>query len=188
MTLKDILTLENWEQYGDMDVYNDVTDDYACAWCGTICTTYGEGVYQSTLDIPAEIRDDNWLGGGHKCIVVLVDQFEGWEDKWDEASALFSDMAGYIAEEDYVQRFVNDEAPEYKESYMENKQAILNKLLEAFKLTRQLEDLESLTYRTDLVEGLEIVEMKYRNGGTKRVNVTADSGVAMIEDIMKYVY
>lgn len=187
MTLKDILTLENHDKYGDMDVYNDVTDDYACAWCGTICTTYGEGVYHEALDIPAEIRDDNWLGNGRKCIVVLADQFEDWEDTWDEASALFTDMAGYIAEEDYVQRFVNDEAPE--EVYeVENKQTILDRLLETFKLTRQLEDLESLTYRTDLVEGMEIVVMRYRNDGEKRVNVTADSGIAMIEDIMKYVY
>ena len=107
-----------------MDVYNDVTDDMACAWCGTICTDYGKEVYKDILELPAELQKDTWFGGDARCIVVTIDQFDDWEEKWDEAAALFSDMAGYISEEDYTQRFSDGEEEREMMPAKEDKQKI----------------------------------------------------------------
>ena len=66
---------------------------------------------------------------------------------------------------------------------MENKQEILNKLLPALQATRNLSNLDSLKYVNDNND--EIVIATFKNGGEKTVNVTADSGTAMITDLIK---
>ena len=63
---------------------------------------------------------------------------------------------------------------------MENKQQILDALLQTLRLTRSLYDLEELTY-----EPLsETVFAKYKSGYGRRINVAMDSGTAMIKDVM----
>lgn len=126
MTLRDILTEENYNKYGDMDVYSDCIDDFACCWCGTLLTDYGKDVYVKALDIKAEIRPDNWLGGDSHCILVLTDDEEDYEELWDEAKAFFADMAGYIPDDDYRKRFISE--AEEEPAPIENPDEIINDL------------------------------------------------------------
>lgn len=111
MTLRDILTKENYVKYGDLDVYNDVTDDMASCWCGTVPTSYGKEVYESSLNAGAYIVDNDETD---RYIVVEVDSCgDDWENVWDDVSAMLSDMAGYgISDEDWSKRFRNEEPPQ----------------------------------------------------------------------------
>lgn len=78
----------------------------------------------------------------------------------------------------------------------ENKQMILDKLCETLQLTRMYCDLVSLKYVYDensVYEEKVIAKFKY--GGrvppplTLRViNVSGDSGIGMIEDVLKSIY
>lgn len=63
----------------------------------------------------------------------------------------------------------------------EDKQLILNKLLDALLETRDQFDLEELVYDA----ANETVIARYMNGGERRINVAMDSGVAMIRDVME---
>lgn len=65
----------------------------------------------------------------------------------------------------------------------ENKQMICDLLLRALQETRNLHDLVELLYDP----GKEVVIARFNNGCTKRVNVSCDSGTAMIMDIVKWI-
>lgn len=67
----------------------------------------------------------------------------------------------------------------------ENKPLICDWLLATLVMTRNLSDLRSLEYRKDTDTGEETVTASFDGGGSKIINVTADSGTAMIRDIMK---
>ena len=76
---------------------------------------------------------------------------------------------------------------EYRKAYMqgrENKQRICDLLFATLKETRQHMDLQSLYYEK-LESGDEMVTVHWSAGGTVVVIVTADSGIAMIHDILK---
>ena len=64
---------------------------------------------------------------------------------------------------------------------MENKQEILDKLLPALQATRIFRDLASLDYDPQT----EMVTAVYDGGATLRVNVSGDSGFAMIKDVLR---
>lgn len=98
MKLKDLLTPEIWNEYGDMDVANDVSDDLACAWCGETLTEEGKKKFEKALELDAMIGEV-W---GCPGIVILVDQYDDhWEREWTRAARMFADMAGYCTEEEY---------------------------------------------------------------------------------------
>lgn len=65
----------------------------------------------------------------------------------------------------------------------EDKQKILYALLVALKQTRDLYDLVDLTYQP--AQDMQFVIAKFTGGGTRKINVTLDSGVAMIRDVME---
>jgi hypothetical protein len=112
MKLKDILTKETYERWGDMDVANDVTDDLAPCWCGTLLTEYGKSVYKDVLELEAEIRPVWGVTG----ISVNVDHLgDKWEKAWNKADALFTAMAGYIDEDEYNKRFTDGEEESVEE-------------------------------------------------------------------------
>ena len=69
---------------------------------------------------------------------------------------------------------------------MENKQLICDLLLKALQATRKFSDLKSLTYR-NISPDEEIVEADFSNGRVRVVNVSMDSGIALIEDIIRQV-
>lgn len=66
---------------------------------------------------------------------------------------------------------------------MENKKLILLHLLATLRRCRNYTDLKSLEYVEDGY--MEFVDIVMESGYTRRVNVTADSGIAMISDIVK---
>ena len=78
---------------------------------------------------------------------------------------------------------VADSGNVYVEPLEEDKQLICNKLLEALQLTRNLHDLEDLLYLPEK----ELVEAMFSSGYRKYANVAADSGTAMIIDIIKQI-
>ena len=63
---------------------------------------------------------------------------------------------------------------------MEDKQDILDALVECLKLTRDQHDLERLIYD----EEHETVTVVWENGHTV-VNVAMDSGIAMVRDVLR---
>ena len=66
---------------------------------------------------------------------------------------------------------------------MENYQAICDTLCSTLRLTRQYDDLQSLRH---VEEGSErYVVAEFTNGVTRKITVTADSGIAMIKDILR---
>lgn len=66
---------------------------------------------------------------------------------------------------------------------MENKQQICNLLCETLRATRNHSDIVELKYDR-VTSDLELVHVVWM-GGRKTVNVSMDSGSAMIRDIMK---
>lgn len=66
----------------------------------------------------------------------------------------------------------------------ENKQDICTLLCEALRATRDQEDLIAITYDKNTI-GDETATLTYLNGYKRSVNVTLDSGIAMIRDILK---
>lgn len=67
---------------------------------------------------------------------------------------------------------------------MENKELITQKLFELLKLTRDSDIYESMEYHED--EYGETVEIRYSGGmGGHIVDVTADSGTALIRDVLR---
>lgn len=68
---------------------------------------------------------------------------------------------------------------------MENKQHILKLLFICLQETRAGEDITALYLQED--HDSEYVRITYQNGFHKFVNVTADSGIAMLRDILKEV-
>lgn len=67
----------------------------------------------------------------------------------------------------------------------ENKQTICDALAFTLHFTRNQYDIEKLLYVHDPILDLELVKIKWSNGSSKKVNVTGDSGTAMIRDIMR---
>lgn len=68
---------------------------------------------------------------------------------------------------------------------MENKQHILKLLLICLQETRAGEDIIGLRLVSDGYK--EYVQISYSTGFGRMVNVTADSGIAMLRDILKEV-
>ena len=66
---------------------------------------------------------------------------------------------------------------------MEDKQEICNLLCETLAATRDHEEIQSIIYKKE--QNKEIAVVSYINGGSYVVNVSMDSGTAMIRDIME---
>jgi hypothetical protein len=66
----------------------------------------------------------------------------------------------------------------------ENKQEICNKLCVALQCTKGQSDLIRIEYKA-FESGREVARMIYEGGSWKEANVSADSGTAMIRDIME---
>jgi len=69
----------------------------------------------------------------------------------------------------------------------ENKQYICNLFCKALQETRQFDDLEALEYWKDSELDLEIVQAQFIKGAVITINVKCDSGIAMMQDILKQI-
>lgn len=67
---------------------------------------------------------------------------------------------------------------------MENKQEICNLLLKAIQATRGGEDITALDYVNDKEVGIETVTIHYKNGYSKTQDVTSDTGITLIREIV----
>lgn len=67
----------------------------------------------------------------------------------------------------------------------EDKEKILEKLFQALVLTRAGWNLMDLEYKKET--GLETVTAVYANGHKKRINVSCDSGIALIRDVCRQI-
>lgn len=79
--------------------------------------------------------------------------------------------------------FVKAEQEEDIVFFGENKQLICNLFLLALQHTRQYSDLTSLTYD----DKAETVTAQFSGGGKKIARVAADSGSAMLYDILRQI-
>ena len=70
--------------------------------------------------------------------------------------------------------------------FEENKEQICKLLLPVLQSTRNLYDLIELEY-SETETGHEVVFARFASGAIKHANVTADSGTAMIQDIIKQI-
>ena len=67
---------------------------------------------------------------------------------------------------------------------MENKQLILDSLCSALQLTRDQADLEALEYKEIGPDKQHVIAI-YNGGGSREINVSLDSGIAMIRDVLR---
>ena len=96
----------------DIDVYDDVCEELAIAFCGPMgLTEEGEKHFAEVLDY--EMKLD--LSGSLWTAVVCVDSEDDktWRRKLRKAKEFFYDLAGYCAEEDYCKWFVSPEWGQY---------------------------------------------------------------------------
>lgn len=116
MTLRDLFTDKAlWAQYGDMDVYNDVFDDMAPCWCGTLLTKSGQmhfdnvlDAYETLLDTEIEINESRY---GHD-INVKLDDYKDYNARWRATKDLFSCAAGYCGCDEYDEWFADGDEDE----------------------------------------------------------------------------
>lgn len=89
-------------------------------------------------------------------------------------------------EEHYLAKVAKEYRDEHYHVDREDKQLICDLLCAALKATRDQQDLQSLTYH---FKGLDDQEVKiaWSKGGTS-VDVSADSGIAMIRDILRAIH
>lgn len=67
--------------------------------------------------------------------------------------------------------------------FLEDKKKICDLFLITLQATRRYSDLEALNYEKT-PNGEEVVTAIFEKGGRKTVNVSMDSGIAMIKDII----
>ena len=68
--------------------------------------------------------------------------------------------------------------------FYENKETIINCLYQALKFTVAGVGLEAIRYE-QLMNGDEIAVLMYDNGYRKSVNISCDSGLALMRDILR---
>lgn len=153
MKLKDILTTETWNKYGDMDVTNDCIDDMACAWCGTTLTREGEEHFAEALNLEAEIRPV-W---GYDGISVKINHLEKYGRAWRKTKELFDAMAGYCSESNYAKWFddhTEDPVPERTKEDLDKMCGVLaNFILEnVYKVSMGADELRPVLERAGFTD------------------------------------
>ena len=100
MKVKDLLPMEI-----DVDVYDDVCEELAIAFCGPIkLTTKGELYFAEVLEYEIDFIKDKLYGD---TVIVHVDS-DDWEIRLGKATELFHAMAGYCSVSDYERWFTDE--------------------------------------------------------------------------------
>ena len=98
MIIKDFIKKEI-----DIDVYDDVTDELAIAFCGPlILTEAGEKEFSDVLDYEIEEHSN--------CAIVHVDDADEnvWKKRLNRAIVFFNSAAGYCSVSEYEKWFQDD--------------------------------------------------------------------------------
>lgn len=102
MTIQDLIRKEI-----DIDVYDDVCEELGVAFCGPQpLTPEGEKEFAEIMDYEIKINLSSY--GGLPAAILLIDQFEDWEDRLQKAKKFFESAAGYCACSDYDRWFGKD--------------------------------------------------------------------------------
>ena len=67
---------------------------------------------------------------------------------------------------------------------MEDKKEIIEKFVKAVKATRAGSDVKNIAYRKDAWD--EYVDIEFYSGNKYSINVSADSGAAMLREVLNY--
>jgi hypothetical protein len=104
MTIRDLLPMEI-----DIDVYDDVCEELAIAFCGPLkLTPEGEKRFGETLDYEIELNPHSY--GGYPAYIIHIDDPEDsvWRHRLELALDLFESAAGYCSVDEYEKWFVDD--------------------------------------------------------------------------------
>lgn len=102
MTIRDLI-----HQEIDIDVYDDVCEELAIAFCGPQpLTQNGEKEFAEIMDY--EIRINPCSYGGLPAAILCIDGLDDWEDRLQKAKCFFNGAAGYCACSDYNRWFGKD--------------------------------------------------------------------------------
>lgn len=108
--MKLIEIFEPWfnEKYGDVDILNDVSDEFACAFCGgVVLNDYAKEKYSDVLQIDVTVVNDVLNRDEYNYLMCRVDALgDNWERMWESIKNLFSDVAGYCSAEEYDKLFI----------------------------------------------------------------------------------
>ena len=110
-----------------------------------------------------------------EAVKILVDLFRIEADIKDEKEDPLAALQ-YMNEDTWTQEEMEGG---------EDKANICRQLLPVLQHTRAGEGIREMRYVPFFGSGDEAIEIKFMNGELKIVNVTADSGIAMIKDICK---
>lgn len=109
MTVKEFV--EKWADGSqpDIDVYDDVCEELAIAYCGCLrLTDDGERHFEEVLGYTMEV-----LLEGRNCPVAIIyidsDKDGLWEERLEKASEFFYSAAGYCPDEDFQKWFIEVE-------------------------------------------------------------------------------
>lgn len=100
--IRDMFVKDFNDKYGDIDIVNDVTDDYSFAFCGGVeLTEAGAEHFKDILDDEITMYGTDYIVG-----CVLIDKYgDNWEEHWNKIDNLFAAAAGYVSESEYNKYF-----------------------------------------------------------------------------------
>lgn len=103
MTVEEFIELWANGTHDDIDVYDNVCEELAIAYCGTQLTEAGKEQFKEVLGYEIDVdTDPRWPQA-----VIDVDGDEGvWQHKLAQASALFYSIAGYCKDTDWNKWFI----------------------------------------------------------------------------------
>jgi hypothetical protein len=165
--------LQEGEVIADFNVTSDYFNTYQCITAP--CNTDIIGALEDTLH---RILDAGGSEEDVRRIIGAEIPSDAKTEEMKEYNEYISIDLGYVIPGELI-RF--DDGVNQK-TFDENKQEILDSFLPVLKMTRNLNDLIALNY----LEGSEIVEAVFPKG-KKYVCVEADSGTAMMQDILNHI-
>ena len=99
-TVESMFTKEFHLKYGDVDIINDVTDEWAPAFCGLLLTDEGRRHFEKALSLGLNMIKTDYLYAE----ILVDDHVPGsrkWEENWEAARELFEAAAGYCTCEEW---------------------------------------------------------------------------------------
>ena len=116
-----------------------------------------------------------------ECNIIIIEKEDYMIEKIHETNAIELTKSGVKKIAAIINRM---QSQEQKPNNYENKQLICNLLLPSLKETREYQDLIELNYEK-INENTETVTAIFDNNSKIKINVSLDSGSAMIRDILK---